>query len=128
MDTLTLLRRNLTYFWRTNLAVIAGVSIAVSVLAGAALVGESVKASLRSLFLERTGATESVIAGSTFFREQLADAFPASCPLIAMEGLVIGDRGRAGHVAIYGVDDRFWKFHGRSFNAPQGREILLSPS
>src|SRR5262245_16084473 len=107
MRTLTLLRRNLTYYWRTNLAVIAGVAIAVSVLAGAALVGESVRASLRDLFLNRLGAAESAIVGSGFFREALAEAFPSAVPLIALEGLVIHDRGRAGHVAVYGVDSRF---------------------
>jgi putative ABC transport system permease protein len=128
MRTLTLLRRNLAYYWRTNLAVVAGVAIAVSVLAGAALVGESVRASLRDLFLSRLGATDSVIVGAGFFREALADAFPPACPMIAMEGLVVHDRGRAGHVAVYGVDARFWKFHGRGAKAPEGRDILISPA
>ena len=128
MRPFTLARRNLTYYWRTNLAVVIGVAIAVSVLAGAALVGESVRASLRDLFLNRLGATHSVIASAGFFREALADSFPASCPLIAMEGLVIHDKGRASHVAVYGVDERFWKFHGRAGKAPERREILLSPA
>jgi hypothetical protein len=123
----TLIRNSLTYYWRTNLAVVVGVAIAVSVLAGAALVGESVRASLRDLFLTRLGATDSIVIGAGFFREALADSFPAACPLIAMEAVVIGDRGRASHVSVYGVDTRFWKFHGRSGQAPQGREILLSP-
>jgi len=127
MRTATLLRRNLGFYWRTNLAVIGGVAIAVSVLAGAALVGESVRASLRDLFLNRLGATHTVIGGSNFFREALADSLPSACPLVALEGLVIHDRGRASHVAVYGVDDRFWKFHGRNGKAPSGREILLSP-
>src|SRR6266567_1076727 len=129
MRTPTLLRRNLTYYWRTNLAVVAGVAIAVSVLAGAALVGESVRASLRDLFLNRLGATDSVVIGTGLFREKLADSFPAACPLIAMEGLVINDRGgsRAAHVSVYGVDDRFWKFHSRPGKAPESGEILLSP-
>src|SRR5712671_3191203 len=124
----TLIQRNLAYYWRTNLAVVVGVAIAVSVLAGAGLVGESVRASLRDLFLNRLGATNSVIAGAGFFREALSDAFPSACPLIAMEGLVIHDRRRAGHVAVYGVDARFWKFHGRQAKPPEGREILLSPA
>ena len=128
MRAVRLIRQSLTYYWRTNLAVVLGVAIAVSVLAGAALVGESVRASLRDLFLNRLGATDSVILGSGFFREALADSFPASCPLIAMEGLVIGDHGRASHVSVYGVDDRFWKFHHRQAAAPDSREILLSPA
>ena len=67
-----LLQRNLTYFWRTNLAVVAGVAIAVSVLAGALLVGDSVRGSLRNLFLQRLGNTDQVITSNSFFREQLA--------------------------------------------------------
>src|SRR6266702_8866970 len=99
MQLSTLIRRNLTYYWRTNLAVILGVAIAVSALAGAALVGESVRASLRDLFLNRLGATDSVVAGNGFFREKLADSFSGACPMIAMEGLLINDRGssRAAH-------------------------------
>jgi putative ABC transport system permease protein len=128
MRATTLIRQSLTYYWRTNLAVVSGVAIAVSVLAGADLVGESVRASLRDMFLNRLGATDSVIVGSGFFREALADSFPAACPLIAMEGLVVGDHGRASHVSVYGVDDRFWKFHRRNGAAPQAREILLSPA
>ena len=46
MTSSTLLRRSLRHYWRTNLAVIAGVAIAVAVLAGALMVGVSVRASL----------------------------------------------------------------------------------
>ena len=41
--------RSLTYYWRTNVAVVLGVATAVSVLAGALLVGDSVRGSLRDL-------------------------------------------------------------------------------
>src|SRR5258708_10340229 len=127
MQTSTLLRRNLAYYWRTNLAVVLGVAISVSVLAGAALVGESVRASLRDLFLNRLGATDSVVVGAGFFREALADSFPAACPLIAMEGLVVNNRGgsRASPVSVYGVDNRFWKFHSRPGTAPASGAIML---
>ena len=50
----TLLSRNLIYFWRSNLAVVLGVATAVAVLAGALLVGDSVRGSLRDLFLQRS--------------------------------------------------------------------------
>ncbi|MFN7927825.1 MAG: hypothetical protein U0Y68_07740 [Blastocatellia bacterium] len=72
MTTFALLKENLTYFWRTNLAVIFGVATAVAVLAGALLVGDSVRASLRELALSRLGQTDVMIAGTSFFREQLA--------------------------------------------------------
>ena len=51
MQTSTLIKRNLIHYWRTNLAVVLGVATAVAVLAGALLVGDSVRASLRDLFL-----------------------------------------------------------------------------
>ena len=47
--------RSLTYYWRTNVAVVLGVATAVSVLAGALLVGDSVRGSLRDLLLGRLG-------------------------------------------------------------------------
>ncbi len=68
-----LILRGLRHYWRTNLAVIAGVAIAVSVLAGALLVGESVRASLRGLVDERLGRTAIAVTGQGFFRQVLAD-------------------------------------------------------
>ena len=75
MRTAQLVRRNLSYYWRTNLAVVFGVAIAVAVLAGALLVGDSVRASLRDLVLHRLGKTDYVISTSEFFREQLEGDF-----------------------------------------------------
>ena len=49
MNPGTLVRRSVRYYWRTNAAVVLGVSIAAAVLAGALMVGVSVRASLRDL-------------------------------------------------------------------------------
>lgn len=137
-----LIKRNLTYFWRTNLAVVAGCAIAVAVLAGALLVGDSVRGSLRDLIMQRLGNTAFVISTTgNFFREQLAadvesapgfqSAFGGACPLIAMRGLVTREASgrRAGGVQVYGVDDRFWRFQGfANRRGPMGRDLLISPS
>jgi putative ABC transport system permease protein len=134
-----LIKRSLFYYWRTNLAVIAGVAIAVAVLAGALVVGESVRASLRDLVLQRLGRTDDVVFSTGFFRESLVDelqahrafddSFQAACPLIVLEGFVsdqITGR-RASAVQIYGVDDRFWRFHGREAVSPgETADVLLS--
>jgi putative ABC transport system permease protein len=141
MQTSTLLFRNLTYYWRTNLAVVLGVATAVAVLAGALLVGDSVRASLRDLFLLRLGAADHAVSSAGFFREKLADdiqshdrfneAFKGACPLIALDGLVTHEKSgrRASGVKVYGVDDRFWKFHGREgqVKSPGDREARFSP-
>src|SRR5580692_10232992 len=113
MKTSTLIRRNLGYYWRTNLAVILGVATAVAVLSGALLVGDSVRASLRDLVLARLGRTQGVVTSAQFFREQLSSAVPNSAPMIAMQGVVTHEKDgrRAANVSVYGVDDRFWKFN-----------------
>ena len=115
----TLVRRSLTYYWRTNLLVVLGVATAVAVLAGALIVGDSVRASLRDLVLNRIGRTDTVVSAANFFPEQLSTALAqdqrfSACPLIAFEGLVMHDASgrRASGVQVYGVDERFWRFHG----------------
>src|SRR5215208_4390190 len=70
---LRLVLRNLGYYWRTNAAVVLGVGVAVAVLAGALLVGESVRASLRGLFLQRLGRATHVASAPNIFRGALAE-------------------------------------------------------
>ncbi len=136
-----LARRSLRHYWRTNLAVVAGVAIAVSVLAGALLVGESVKESLRLLAVGRLGRADHLIASTGFFRAALPhdlqrldgfrQSFGSAVGLIAVDGLVShGSNGRrASGVALYGVDESFWRFHGLSSPPALGaRQALLSPA
>lgn len=143
MQFATLLRRNLGHFWRTNAAVVLGVAVTVGVLTGALLVGDSVRASLRDLVLQRLGRVTHVITNENFFREQLADdlqsqrafqlSFESTAPLIVLEGAVEHEKSsrRASGVQIYGVDVRFWQFHGQaqvSEQMPGSRDALLSPA
>src|SRR5215212_6284124 len=134
MQTTRLLKRSLAYYWQTNLVVVLGVAIAVSVLAGALLIGESVRGSLRDLSLRRLGKTDDVISAPGFFREQLATDLMqtgSTCALITLEGVVVHEpsKRRAGGVKVYGVDDRFWEFNGvAGVKAPQSRNALISES
>lgn len=141
MTPSNLVRRSLVHYWRTNLAVVAGVAIAVSVLAGALLVGDSVRGSLKELFLGRLGRTSFVLSASDFFPEDLPsrierqpdfpERFKSLCPLIVTQGVVTHQesRRRASEVQVYGVDERFWRFHdqpaGPAFEMSQ-REALVS--
>jgi ABC-type lipoprotein release transport system permease subunit len=139
MQFITLLIKNLGYYWRSNLAVVLGVATAVAVLAGALLVGDSVRGSLRDLIVQRLGRTDQVIASSSFFREGLGDelqrearftaAFSSACPLIVLNGLITDEASgrRASGVQVYGIDDRFFQFHQVDAKAPEDREIVMSP-
>ena len=142
MQTTQLLKRSLTYYWQTNLVVVLGVAIAVSVLAGALLIGESVRGSLRDLSSRRLGNTDDLISSAGFFREQLAadleqrgqfvaDGIGVTVPMIALEGVVVHEpsKRRAGGVKVYGVDQRFWNFNGvAGVDTPQNRTTLVSQS
>ena len=128
MRASTLLRRSLFHYWRVNLAVVGGVAVAVAVLAGALMVGASVRSSLRALALERLGRTDHAIVGSTFFRDELAAAFQGSAPLIALEGFAADqDSGRrASRVQVYAVDERFWALHGIEMEPLAPGQAMLS--
>jgi ABC-type lipoprotein release transport system permease subunit len=141
MKSSDLVLRGLTYYWRTHAAVVLGVATAVAVLAGALLVGDSVRGSLRDLVFERLGATDQVVVSTGFFREQLADdlrshrdfgaRFAGICPLVVAQGVVTeqSNNRRAGKVRVYGVDDRFWQFHRVSgITGPEDRAALISAS
>jgi hypothetical protein len=108
----TLVARGLRHYWRTHLAAGAGVATAVAVLAGALVVGDSVRGSLRDLALLRLGRTVEAVRGERFFREAVAG--PGMAPLVALEGLVThaASGRRSTRVRVYGVDARFWTFHG----------------
>jgi putative ABC transport system permease protein len=135
-----LILRSLAYYWRTNLAVIAGFATAVAVLSGALLVGQSVRDSLRNLLFQRIGVTEYLVSANHFFREDLAgelasadapDHSTQGCPVIVLQGVVIHeDTGaRAYDVNIYGVDQRFWNLQGAgNQKAPEGRAAAVGES
>lgn len=140
MSLLRLAYRSATYYWRTNVAVLLGVSAAVAVLGGALLVGDSVRGSLRDIALGRLGKTDQALSSTGFFRESLgservtapvlpprveepgrytvetvrAGARSEKAPLIVSTGFVTHEPSgrRAGSVVVYGVDERFWNFHG----------------
>jgi len=141
MSTVQLLRRNLTHYWRTNLSVVIGVASAVAVLAGALLVGDSVRASLSDLFLQRLGKTEYLVSAPTFFRDQLAGAleqdeqfrasgFSGACSLIVLRGAVLHEQSRrqGSQISVYGVDEGFWRFNNQQLagGALGSREVLVS--
>ena len=133
--------RGLVYYWRTNLAVVLGVATAVAVLTGALVVGESVRASLRALVTDRLGRTDHAVMAATFFREALiadlgadpaaSSRFSSFVPLLVAQGFVTAQEGgqRVGGVAVYGVDDRFWRFHQLDGVAgPTDRDAFVSPA
>lgn len=127
----------LRYYARTQLAVASGVAVAVAVLAGSLLVGGSVRASLEELATRRTGRTDVVVGTELPFTAGLAGRLAAHpdlaastvAPIFSLEGIVThpGSGRRAGNVLVYGVDERFFAFHGVDQPPPAENEVFLSP-
>src|SRR5579872_1565465 len=99
MTFLRLVFRNLGYYWRTNLAVVAAVIAGTAAIAGALLVGDSVRGSLREISLKRLGRVDHVLVAPRFFREDLAARladdpdfqarFSAVAPVLQMQGTFV---------------------------------------
>src|SRR5207249_4362322 len=128
-----LLRHNLFFHWRGNLAVLLGVAVGAAVLTGALLVGDSLRGSLRDLTLQRLDWVDYSLVGGRFFRQELALELGVQriSPAILLQGAATntGATGtsatgalpvrRAGRVSILGVDERFWSAgSGSSTSAP----------
>ncbi len=93
-----------------------GVAIATAVITGALVVGDSMRASLRGLTIDRLGRIDQVIIPGGFFD---AEKFPQATadrelyPVILFDQAVVevgtGDQiRRAGAVQVLGVEPRFW--------------------
>jgi putative ABC transport system permease protein len=109
--------RGIRYYRRSHLTVAAGACIAALVLTGALLVGDSLKASLRSLAAERLGITDrALMSQQGFFKASLAASlFKAtgvlSAPLVQRAATVSADGGRRNEnrSVVVGVDSLFWR-------------------
>src|ERR1051325_4887467 len=138
-----LTRASLRYYAGTNALVVLGVAVAVAVLSGALLVGESVRESLRQLALGRLGRTDAVVTAPTFFRTRLAYDIEARSPAIRVAPLMVAggavahddSKRSAGRVAVYGINDLFGQFQhvpgegvaGQAvFPTISGRDALIS--
>jgi len=107
----TLVIRSLRYHAATHAAVAAGVFVATAVLAGALLVGDSMRGSLRANALARLVGVERVIAAPRFFRQ---DAAPSLTPAIQIAGTLTNPRSgeRCNGATVLGVPPAFWQKAG----------------
>ena len=70
--------RGLKHYWKINLAVLLAAAVNTAVLAGALMVGDSVRGSLRDMTLDRLGEIDLALVAERFFPEDLADRLAAA--------------------------------------------------
>ena len=82
--------------------------------------------------MSRLGRTQVVVSATDFFRDALAAEIEhvtpgaTTAPMLVATGFVTHEQSgrRASSVLVYGIDERFWTFHGKA-NKPG---VLLSPA
>jgi ABC-type antimicrobial peptide transport system permease subunit len=131
-----LLFRSLVHFWRIHVAVLLGVTAATAVIGGALIVGDSVRDSLRQMSLDRLGGVDHALVSQQFFTQDLTERFTlpsvgTAAPAIVIPGSMSHDRDgqrlRAGHVQVIGIDERFWSMmHTGGIERPTGEGVVLS--
>ena len=144
MSSLRLVARSLWFYRRTHLAVLLGVAAGAAVIGGALVVGDSVRASLRQLTLERLGEVDLALSGGRFVTDGFVEALSTSpqaddsvvapetvAPALALRaGLSAGGDDatrRVGSVNLFGTDERLWgllETHGVA--RPGAGEIVLN--
>ena len=117
MTPFRLIGASLRFYWKTHLGTVAGSAVGAMVLIGALLVGDSVKATLRSLSELRIGQAQFALSASDRFigselADRIADGMGAkTAPVLLLEGSIstLDEKARVNRIQVLGVDERFWK-------------------
>ena len=131
MSLRKLLFRSLVHYRSLHAAVACGVAVGAAVLAGALLVGDSVRGSLRGLTLDRLGAIDHALVAERYFRPELASeiaGFDRVSAGVLIRGSVENAQtgARASKVNIHGVDETFWGFYDLPTPEIGTREIVIN--
>lgn len=136
MTFLSLLKRNLFFYWKRNLAIAFGVAVCAAVIIGALMVGDSIKYNLNKIVSLRLGAiTHSITAGDRFFTEDLAHRYAQQIhssvsPLLLLDGIAINneDNKHVNKIQIVGIDSSFDKTVKAStqFSTLTDDEVVIS--
>jgi putative ABC transport system permease protein len=126
--------RNAGYHWRSNLPVLLGVAVGAAVLAGALVVGDSLRGSLRDRALRQLNGVESTYLGTRLVRADVAGQLPGTvAPVMILQGSIQSnpesdEPRRIGRAAVVGLDaggfDRFGL--PTPATAPQAGRAVLS--
>ncbi len=131
MTPFRLLYRSLAHYRAVHCAAALGVAVAAAVLAGALIVGSSVRGSLRNLTLDRLGDIDFAAVGERYFREDVRDSavWPGTVSasiLIRGTAEAASTGARASRVRIHGVDAAFWRLYGLEQPRIGAREALIN--
>ena len=115
------------YFWQIHLTVALCTAVATGVLAGALIVGDSVRGSLQNLTNERLGSIQHALLADHFFQPALLKR-QHKVPALLLNGTIVAPQTqtRASKVNILGVTDSFFAFWAES-NPPNLNKPVEQP-
>jgi putative ABC transport system permease protein len=120
--------RNLLYHWRSSLPIVLGVAIGAAVLAGALIIGDSLRGSLKDRALKQLGDFKSAYVGQQLIREEASRRLSDSDtvhPFLILQGTLSSESAQLPRVTVYGLpESAFAKFQIPDFKNEFG--ILLS--
>ena len=134
MTIISLILRNLRYYRKPYLSVLAGIVISTAVLTGALVVGDSVRYSLVQLTDIRLGKTRfSIQSGDRLFRRKLANDLALQTkslvvPVLQLEGIAVNTDKNAqiNRVEVAGVDNQFMELWNTTTQQPGDEDAILS--
>ena len=102
---------SLKYFWQIHLVVALCTAVATGVLAGALIVGDSVRGSLRSLTEDRLGTLQHALLADRFFPPDILNRQNAVSAIL-LNGTIVAPQTqtRVSKVNILGVPENFFTF------------------
>lgn len=98
------------HFWQIHFTVALCTAVASGVLAGALIVGDSMRGSLQDITLERLGNIEHVLISDRFFSPEIVDQKNKLSAILINGSVVVPQtENRASKVNIYGVEKSFFE-------------------
>ncbi|KAA3632017.1 MAG: hypothetical protein DWQ02_15420, partial [Bacteroidetes bacterium] len=136
MNTLKYIIRSIGYYYKQHFNLFLGVAVSAAVLAGALIVGDSIRYSLNKMVDIRLGKTQfAVVSGSRFMDSSLAGKISEPlnapvAPVIFLKGIVINQEagGRVNNTGIIGVDSSINSISQSPFPVPNEDEVVIGKS
>ena len=99
------------HYWRIHLLVALCTAVATGVLAGALIVGDSMRGSLHYITLDRLGRIQHAVIADHFFSPEIIKQQNMEAAILLNGTVVAADTdARASKVNIYGVEESFFDF------------------
>jgi len=134
MNLFKLLLRNLRYYRKEHVMLLAGMILSTAILTSALIIGDSVKFSLNDIVVKRLGTTQQIIQTNerffpASFSKKLGNEIHArTAPVLLLRGMATSESGesRVPNIQVCGVDSNFWEIGGCKMPELKENEVIIN--